>query len=176
MTSLASRRSNENLRFPKNSVLMAAAFLVIGALTGCVSTPKNCTSNIDERPENFSLNIEYSGSCPMEVVSERKNNGCLRYSKNVVCVCRSEVGEKTLQWQATEKGTAVDRDYFLSFDPFIGDPAAKSRSTSGQTPPVVLADFARRGTTDGKRLVFKYTVVPKDEDCPLLDPKIIVGD
>jgi hypothetical protein len=80
------------------------------------------------------------------------------------------------RWQATEKGTAVDRDYFLSFDPFIGDPAAKSRSTSGQTPPVVLADFARRGTTDGKRLVFKYTVVPKDEDCPLLDPKIIVGD
>jgi hypothetical protein len=100
-------------------------------------------------------------------------NGCVdQKSRNVVCVCRNNVGTEEINWQSVDAdGNAIAEDYQLYFDPFKSGPAF---SADGQgriknkklinAPPV---------TSQGETIQFKYTVFKPG--CDPVDPRIIIG-
>jgi hypothetical protein len=184
MTNHTYIRSASNGTYSADPLPTIAAVLAIAGLSGCANMaaqdmPANCGG---KRPAIFSMNVVYENSCPKEV--DATDNGCITPSrgapeKNVVCLCRSEVGTVKMEWQSVEAGASnvpVDKGYELLFDPFLAGPPLKSNPHGKIAALTVIADQAKRPTTNGEPLQFKYTVVDASSNCPLLDPRIIVGN
>ena len=165
-----------------------SALLVVVGLAACANLDSHGSRTLDRpdcggpRPGVFLLNVEYEGGCPERVIPATGDNGCAgtaqaKGKENVLCVCRSEIGLKSIQWQSAPG----PQDYEVIFDPFQSMPL-KSKANGTTVPQHIDRRASRRPKGDSGNppesalLEFKYTIADLDPECPLLDPRIIVGN